>query len=347
MVVARRNAYMLVEHTTAYPFRNPESSLMCVYCCESFPEAGTFRLHMQETHRQFNTKLAFHHVGETYLKVDVTELRCRICNEEFCTLDDAAVHLSGEHYKQFNFSVDLGVYPFHMDGTKLSCGVCNHRAPNLRSLSRHVQKHFLQYMCENCGKEFCTNTSLVHHVRFSCSKLNDNQKRCKKCRKIVVKSMEEHFKESENCKQHICNSCGERLATWKLKQAHMEEMHSISRKKYPCPECVLVFPTANRLRNHFITVHTDDFFACPHCGLRFDTRHKFNRHLIIHTGEKSFVCDVCSKAFNRQSTLNQHMWIHSSIKKWVCRVCEKPFNQKVCWKTHMRSHHPEAYDENA
>lgn len=71
--IARRNARTkIVGFSTALPFRLPGSTLMCVFCCESFPETPLFRQYMADEHRGFNPKLAFVHLSHGYPEVDIT-----------------------------------------------------------------------------------------------------------------------------------------------------------------------------------------------------------------------------------------------------------------------------------
>lgn len=344
MSMARENAFTIVEYTTAYPFRLPESAIMCVYCCESYQEPETFRHHMQTDHREYKSRHAFAHLSYGYLKVDITDLRCRICNESFRSLEDIANHLKDSHDLPIDTEYEPGLLPFRLERDRLSCPICEDRSANMRALSRHVQTHFFQCICEHCGKAYSSNTSLVNHVRYSCMKSGEEKQRlCRKC-KTVVTSLEEHLRTSELCRQHICSVCGERFGYWKEKQTHIEVAHGIPKRVYRCPECDMVFKNAGNLSAHFKISHTEDYMVCGFCGLKFDTRYRLDRHMLTHTGEKAFTCDVCSKRFPRKSTLNQHMWIHSDVKRHECKLCDKTFNQKVCWKTHMKMRHPELYD---
>lgn len=317
---------------------------MCVFCCESFPEAVIFRRHMVDEHNNFQLHMmhiAFAHIPDGYLKVDITDLQCRICSSAFHSLDELATHLKNTHSKRINLDYDLGLQPFRLNNDKFICPICEQKAVNICALSRHIQKHFRHCICEHCGKSYATNTSLTHHVKYSCSK--DGHRRCRKCR-VVVSSIVEHLQASEKCRQHICDVCGDRFPTWMRKHTHMEEAHSLPKKKFQCPECREVFNSNTNFQLHFKLAHTDNFLQCVHCEMKFESKCKLDLHVIVHTGEKAFVCNVCTKSFNRKSTLVQHMWIHSGVKKHVCKICDKPFNQKVCWKTHMKSHHPEICD---
>lgn len=342
LAITRKNARTVIEHSTAYPFRLPESLMMCILCSETFSEAAVFRRHMNKEHDKFNLKITFSHVADGQLKVDITELSCRICSLPFDSLDKIADHLITAHSKCIDIHNDLGLQPYRLENEKFVCAICQLKIANLVALSRHTGKHFRSYICEHCGKSYAAKGALMYHVRYTCSK--DGQARCRKCRK-VVSSINEHLQASQLCRQHICNVCGDRFSSWKNKHEHMESAHSVPKKTYPCPECGDVFNTSNHLKHHFSFIHTHDYLKCVHCGVKFMSQYRLDRHMIVHTGEKSFSCNVCNKSFNRKSTLNQHMWIHSDIKRHNCKICAKPFNQKVCLKVHMKTQHPEIVDD--
>lgn len=341
--MAKRNAEFIVKFSTAYPFRLPEDSMVCVYCCESYDDPSMYRKHMDEEHQTFNVRMAFVHCTEGYIKVDCTELRCRLCVESFEDLESVAQHLFNKHEQPLNLSFELGMQPFKLEKDRIACAICNAKSLCLRQLSRHTQSHFLKYTCDTCGKSYSTITTLKHHISYT----HTGQERiCRKCKKTFTSLAEkrEHLNQSKKCWSHLCSVCGERFLTWNIKQAHMSTVHGAPKRTYVCPECNEVFPDRKKYRVHFKILHTDDNFVCTCCGLKFDTKRNLENHKVIHTKEKLFPCPVCSKSFPRKKNLVQHMWIHSELKRFSCTLCNKQFNQRVSWKTHMKSYHPDLVD---
>ncbi|XP_075989131.1 uncharacterized protein LOC142985076 isoform X16 [Anticarsia gemmatalis] len=345
MFAAKRNAQTIIQYTTVYPFRLPESAMVCVYCCEGFDEGPLFRAHMDKNHNDVNIRVAYAHLHEGFIKADCSDIRCRICSEKFDEINNAAKHLNEKHDKKIDFEYSIGILPFLMAKDRLACAVCGTNCSNIRNLSRHIQEHFFKCTCELCGRSFAASASLQKHLQFACPFI-PKQRRCRKC-KIELSSTEDqnkHFEMSKKCRQHLCSVCGERFSNWKLKRHHMETAHGIPEKVYPCPECKMVFNKPNRFRAHFKIVHTTEHFECPSCDKKFDSKYILDRHMIVHSNERLFSCDICSKSFPRKYTLRQHMWIHSEVKQYECKACNKQFNQKVSWKTHMRSYHPDQCD---
>ncbi|XP_030033846.2 gastrula zinc finger protein XlCGF26.1 isoform X9 [Manduca sexta] len=340
-IVARRNAEIVLAYSTVYPFRLPEQNMTCVYCGESYEDPAMYRRHMDDDHQTFNTRMAFVHCNEGYIKSDCTNIICRICAEPFDTLEEIAAHLKTKHNKPIDLNVEIGMQPFKLRKDRMVCAICNFKSLGLRQLSRHTQSHFLRYTCESCGKSYATNTALKNHMRFS--HIGD-ERICRKC-KTTFNSLEakrKHIQESRRCWSHLCMVCGDRFMTWNLKQAHLVEVHGTQKKDHICPECGEVFLCRKKYRVHFKIAHTDDNFMCSCCGLKFDTRRNLEEHRVSHTKEKLFPCTVCPKSFSRKKNLVQHMWIHSEYKRFECKSCNKQFNQRVSWKAHMRSYHPDS-----
>lgn len=323
--------------------------MVCVYCGESFDDPAQFRVHNEKEHKEFKADIALYHLRDRShdVKVDCTELRCRLCSNSnhYEKLEDIAKHLNADHKIQINFSKHLGMLPFKINKDKYHCFICNSKFSNIRFLSKHTNTHFLKYTCESCGNSYAAITALNCHIRNSCSR-KSRLPFCRKCKKSFssVKERMDHLISSNNCCQHVCKICDERFPTWTVKQNHMKEMHDKPERTFSCPDCGAVFVKKDKFRQHFVLVHTDSHYSCGQCDQKFASEKNLKNHLLLHSGEKRFECDVCNKSFMRKSGLTQHKWIHSEVKKHSCTLCDKHFNQRVCWKTHMRSRHPELCD---
>lgn len=336
MSVVRRNARILIQNATVYPFKLPGSVMVCVYCDEQFEEASPFRQHMDVRHNEVKRYC----LPKDPIKVDCTKITCRICSNPFEKLEDVAGHLKQTHrHLSINLNVDLGLQAFKFMADDLSCVVCNEKFFSLRALSRHTQTHYVKFTCEACGKAYSTSGSLQYHVR----NVHTQKRKCQHCQKEFNSALDKrkHLKESSKCWYHLCNLCGERFINWTTKQRHMIEAHKHTKSKYVCPECGEECSTRQKLGAHFKIVHTDQNFECTFCDLKFHKKKYLADHVIVHTKEKLFPCTVCSKSFSRKKNLVQHSWIHSEQKRFKCKICNKPFNQKVCLKAHMKGYHPE------
>ncbi|XP_059056465.1 gastrula zinc finger protein XlCGF57.1-like isoform X12 [Achroia grisella] len=337
MALARRNAQIIVGYSTAYPFKLPECSMVCVYCLESFDDPAQFRKHMDDEHQEVKIRIAFAHIPDGYIKVDITDLRCRLCRHTFEELEPLADHLISAHDLKMEKKYDLGVQPFKFVGGRRSCALCGEKFATLRALSRHTQSHYLKHTCESCGKSYFTSSSLQQHMKLS--HIGD-QRICVKCKKtfMTLEAKRKHLNDSPKCWSFLCRDCGERFMTATQRDAHRAQLHGAQKKTYHCLECNEVFPDRMRYRVHYKITHTDQYFTCS-CGRKFDTKTNLEKHRVVHTKEKLFPCTVCMKSFARKRNLVQHMWIHSEHKRFSCKICNKQFTQNVTWKSHMRTYH--------
>lgn len=159
-----------------------------MYCAEGYEDPALYRQHMDEDHVTFNIRMAFAHVHDGSVKVDCTELRCRICFQQFIDLNSVALHLKGDHSKDVNLDEELGLLPFTIYKDKLLCAVCSWKTFSMRQLSRHTQSHFVKFTCNACGKSYSTKSTLTNHIRYV---HHDQERICRKCSKTFNSLVEQ------------------------------------------------------------------------------------------------------------------------------------------------------------
>lgn len=332
-----------MKYTTAYPFRLPGSGdvMVCVYCMKEIPTCEDYRRHMREEHRKFKPQYAFLHVNwQEYGKVDITDMRCRLCATKFENLETVAKHLVEEHDIDIDLTSGVPLQPYRLEHSQIICGICDASFLGFRQTGKHMSTHFQKVTCDVCGKSYKSNTSLYRHTKLV---HQGKMFPCYKCLKGFNSSEERraHVLSTKRCWSYCCAMCGERFISWPLKQEHLVQVHNQRKKTYPCGECNEVFTDAQNHRIHYTTKHTDNNYKCSFCSVAFESDKRLEDHIVIHTKEKRFPCPVCTKLFPRKKSLSQHMWIHREQKRFECIPCNKKFNQKVSWRGHMKSHHPE------
>ncbi|XP_061725547.1 zinc finger protein 660-like isoform X26 [Cydia pomonella] len=273
----RRNAEAIIKFTTAYPFRVNDKSILCMYCGDLHDDPAQFRLHMNNEHTKFNFRMPFENLPKSeYVKIDITNLRCRICDASFSKLEQAFTHLK-DHSKILHSESPLGVMPFILNNQWI-CAVCQESLPSLLHLNRHTITHFRSYVCEICGKSYVATTGLLQHIR----KNHEAYKAyCRRCG-MVFSSMgakAHHQRTEKKCMPHCCPLCPERSPTWELKQQHMVEHHGLVKKAYQCSVCSITCSSRRTFYDHFKLCHSGECISCLHCGLRFATASRLKRHL--------------------------------------------------------------------
>lgn len=297
---------------------------------------------MDTSHQTFRIETAFAHTRKSkeFLKVDCTDMKCRICVESFETIEEIAEHIHDFHdCTILDLKFDVGLQPYRMQVDSWACYFCDHKLPSLTKLARHTTTHYLQSTCEICGRSYISNEALKYHIRCS----HSGKIVCRKCWQDfpTVEKKREHVKNSVSCWPFRCVHCREQFMSWEHKVKHLAAFHGKPQLTYDCPDCGEKFDKRKRFYQHYKVAHTDDSLECTLCGLKFGCKSKHEEHKLGHTGEKHFVCTVCEKSFSRKKGLIQHMWIHSEEKRFPCVVCDKSFAQKVSLKAHLKSHHPD------
>ncbi|CAK1554423.1 unnamed protein product [Leptosia nina] len=339
---AFQHAKELLQYSTVYPFRLKGSSLSCVYCQEEFKLPSEFRLHVDDAHKKFTVSTAFAHCGKAlykYLKVDCTNLKCRLCNTECNDIEEVSKHLRDLHGSKIDVDCNMRLQPYKLSDEEYVCALCSEKLPSLTKLCRHTSSHYLKYTCDTCGRGYMAIESLRYHIRCS----HSGKLKCRKCwlEFPTEELRKQHCQETKACWFYCCVTCGERFRSWDHKHKHIVEVHGKPGLSYRCVECDIFFKSRKRFYAHHKLKHSDDIFMCPCCNMKFDSKKRLEEHAISHTGEKRYKCIECNKGFSRVRGLKQHMWIHTESKRFSCMICLKKFSQKVSWQGHMRSHHPE------
>lgn len=332
-----------MKFATVYPFRVPEEKIMCLYCKDSFEIAVKFRAHMQREHEKLNKSLAFKYVYTgVHIRLDCSDVKCRICNNAFLSLDAVAKHLKGKHGAKLILDGKvLQALPYIFDNRSLKCGICFSTFSSYRTLGRHFSSHFPNYSCNTCSKTFIETGTLNKHAIFC------NQKEKFLCLKCLVPfaTLEERVKHQEEnipCRQYCCTKCDERFLSYYSRNKHLLDVHKVTCSALRCTVCNEVFSSSDERKKHFRLAHpTLCKFICQHCSKPFHNQSNLNDHLTIHTGEKPYKCDDCKKTFATKRNLTQHSWMHKDTKRFECKPCERQFNQRISWRTHMRNRHPE------
>ncbi|XP_052745572.1 PR domain zinc finger protein 5 isoform X25 [Bicyclus anynana] len=253
---AKRNAELVLQYSTAYPFRIRGKDMLCVYCHEEISDPNDYRTHMDKSHKTFTVSTAFAHCGsgKEYLKVDITDLKCRICCTPCDNLDDVAKHIRDVHgIANFEADSEIGMHPYRLFSDKWVCALCAKKFATIIQLCRHTTSHYQKYTCDVCGRMYLTIEALKYHTR--CSHSGSNV--CRKCWTDfpTLEMKREHLKVSKSCWPFCCVSCGERFVSGERRQARLIDVHGQKRKLYHCPDCDQTFRTRKPFYNHYTLVN--------------------------------------------------------------------------------------------
>lgn len=177
-----------------------------------------------------------------------------------------------------------------------------------------------QFVCNTCGKELPTESSLNRH------------------------QINHHKNELEIVK--------EADAVTPVKHT-VEVTELASKSQFACNTCGKVLPNEMSLNRHQ-SYHRKDKSKCPLCSKLFTHSSNMKRHILMHNTEESFVCDKCPKTFSKPTALYEHMkdhrsdsssttteGTHTNIKHYVmqCEMCSEETESFAMFAKHMRKQH--------
>lgn len=286
---SRNNAQIILQCSTAYPFRIWQKNFNCIFCRVQSIDPCGLRQHMSSRHENYDVKKAFYkRLGKDYVKIDITDLQCKLCFALIPVLDDLVKHLKDVHQKPLVMEAQLGVLPFILsDGSKWKCFMCSNEFPDFEALSKHTAGHYYNFVCVTCGEGFITEQALSAHTKVP----HENKFKCNRCVAAfsTIEEKTEHCKKKHSSQLYTCGYCKEkpRFASWNLRKRHLIEMHNFTpgAGMYECTTCQKTFKTRSAKYNHMERTHRtkkdgDIKYQCPHCPRAFASKATLESHLV-------------------------------------------------------------------
>lgn len=340
----KRNAISILESSTVIPFKWQRHSYLCFFCHLSFNDTGLLKGHTIAAHTKSNIKSAVSYLRrDEKVKIDVSSVECRLCNEKFDNLDLLIGHLKDKHSVHFNEEYGYGLIPYFLHNEDYNCAVCKEEFQYFSKLNQHMNEHYGNYICEACGKSFLSQD------RLRCHSLTHGQKfRCNICPETFDSITQRNNHESKvhnKDKLLKCFYCEETFQNYVQRKKHHMVKHDVKAPEFPCPVCGKIFHIQSKMQVHLKEVHIrEKNYSCSICEQKFFSKSHVRNHMIKHFGDRVYQCEVCQKSYARQRTLKEHMRIHSSNKKIVCSICSKSFAHNCSLKLHMKMQHTDAVE---
>jgi uncharacterized Zn-finger protein len=339
---SRHSAVAIIMNSNVCPFRF-NRLFNCMYCDTQFVGMSELVQHTTSEHQNVTERDVTMAVAalskNNPIKINITDILCKICNNELSDFNDLKHHLVGKHKIEVDLEND-GVMTYSVTENEYKCVTCGSKFDNYRVLNKHVtDKHYNTYVCDQCGDGFASRAGLrIHSYSHS-----TGSHHCEVCGKAYnsIMSKRQHMKIVHlHVKLNKCTYCSETFRGYYQKLKHIMTVHGKKKYDYKCGFCPKTFLTNSNLRKHERVVHTQgEVYTCETCNYHTYTPQLLKRHMICHSDEKNFKCEVCGKRYARKRTLVEHMKIHNNVRRFVCKYCDKAFVQNCSLKGHMKTHH--------
>ncbi|CAK1587532.1 unnamed protein product [Parnassius mnemosyne] len=340
----RQNAALLLENTTARPFVYCRYYFKCFFCREQYSELSVLLEHSSSHVMPDYVTILKELVpkGKRTVKVDISNLKCKICEKNYADLDTVRKHLTVDHEKDFTASGN-GVVAYNLTpkNGQFLCHICDKMFQTFILLNRHMNVHFSNAVCETCGAGFMTHQRLIQHKEIHAP----GGYPCGKCPKVYTTSsnlkyhVEKSHEGATKMRMLRCPHCPERFTEHFRKLKHLKDSHGVT-FTFECDVCKSIFPSRRALTMHTNKFHTKKT-QCNICNKSFSCITTLKKHMVSHTGERNFVCRICQKSYRHQKSLKHHLQIHvnGDSNKFFCSECGSGFSNRDDFNEHVKDWH--------
>ncbi|XP_045489582.1 zinc finger protein 62 isoform X4 [Pieris rapae] len=312
--VIKQNIAILLNMSTALPFKYFMNRFRCFHCSKDFVQFDSLKEHSvkQHTHCDLKSKsMKFLKGRDISLKIDISNLSCKVCSEKYSDVSALIDHLIVNHKAAYDTTVEY-LQSFKIAKDSIPCPFCSDVFQYFRKLLEHINLlHSVEnFVCAYCGQTFGNNYNYRAHIsRYH----RQESVKCIECSTefATVHKLSRHKARVHGEKIYQCQQCDDKFGTQYLLKKHAIQVHSSGHK---CMYCSRIFTINSHLRNHVRRLHLKEKnFECNICSERFFDKPLLKTHLVKHIGERNYHCDICGKRFLWKKNLRGHMSSHGQM----------------------------------
>ncbi|XP_053609718.1 zinc finger protein 675-like [Plodia interpunctella] len=310
----------ILEMTNSMPFKVKSTKLYCAYCYmkgDYYEDTEDLRTHTFEKHQ--NERIdAIESILRPFwqnevLRIDIQNLSCTVCEEIIRGWNEMFQHLFDKHNVQFDQAYTrLIPYKLSQD---LHCALCDERHTNIHYLDSHMNAHYNNHVCPECGDTFVSLARIKKHLVIH----DTGSYPCQYCGKSfsLKKYRDKHVAMiHENAKTYKCFYCTERFVTEYGKHSHTKMHHKDKIKIITCEICGKSFDWRPYYLSHLKKLHFKvRRYQCTYCMKWFTAKHDYKLHVQRHTGSGQHYCEFCNKNFVTGQELRSHQKVHKKDVK--------------------------------
>lgn len=326
----------MLRFSNAVPFNWNTKGFRCFYCAKSTQDCYLLKEHTLKHNAVDIDDFITKHIitKDVPIKIDITDLACKVCQNPSANLDDFFAHIVDKHNEEYDASVGVCFFPFVLNKEVMQCLLCENNYDNFASMIGHMYKQHVihSYMCQMCGLSFKDQIRLKRHITnshvgFRCTI-------CKKTFSALHKLAKHKQRFHGHVKLHECNLCSEKFLSSYQVKVHMGKVHNVEKYIIKCEHCPKVCTTKGAMLLHVQSLHSEIRYQCDLCDYTAGIKWLIKLHKRKHFGLKEYSCSICERQFGRSSNLRTHMKVHTGKVGRVCRVCRKGFPDLQSYEKH-------------
>ncbi|XP_013164664.1 PREDICTED: zinc finger protein 181-like isoform X8 [Papilio xuthus] len=321
----RKNIILLLKYGNILPFHWNTKGFKCFYCNKYMKDCDVLKKHTKSHVINLDNFIPKRIITKDIpVKIDVTELSCKMCSKSINTIQDLINHINSEHEQKYDDTITC-VLPFVLKKTNMKCVLCDSIYDNFNCILNHMFKNHMEhdFICQICGLTFINGVRLKRHINNS-----HNGYKCQICSKIFDafhKMLKHKHRIHGVVRSHVCNLCSTRFDTLYKMNVHMGNVHNVEKYLIKCSYCDKVCNTKGAMLLHVQSLHPSIKYQCDICDYTSGIRWMIKLHKRKHFDEKNYMCSICERRFGRSSNLRAHMKVHSGKFGRVCRWCRRGF----------------------